>query len=69
MAKSRTASQTSTSKSWLISARFQDARNWTRKFKGWFFYKEGQEKGFKIADVSQIDCAIKLITQSYKLAK
>ena len=48
---------------------FRDRKNWTKSYKGWFFYKKGQEKGFKITDKDQMDYAIELIKQSYEQAK
>ena len=48
---------------------FQDERSWTKPYEGWFFKKRGEERGFQITDADQIDYAMKLITQSYELAK
>jgi len=49
---------------------FKDPRGLTRDrvYKGWFF-KQGQEREFKIANEEQIENAIELIKQSYVLAK
>jgi len=48
---------------------FKDSKSWTKSYKGWFFYKQGEEKGFKISDTNQIDYAMKLVRQSYELAQ
>jgi len=49
---------------------FKDPQKWTgvRIYKGWFF-KQGQEREFKIANKEQIDYAMELIAQSYELVK
>jgi predicted transport protein len=49
---------------------FKDPRKWTgdRIYKGWFF-KQGQEREFKITEMPQIDYAMELIKQSYELAR
>jgi predicted transport protein len=51
-------------------ATFRDPQKWTgdRVYKGWFF-KQGQEREFKITNKEQIDYAMELITQSYELAR
>ncbi|MEM1551310.1 MAG: hypothetical protein QXH03_01405 [Candidatus Bathyarchaeia archaeon] len=50
-------------------ATFKDPKKMTgdRVYKGWFF-KQGQEREFKIASKEQIDDAMELIAQSYELA-
>ncbi len=49
---------------------FEDPRKWTgeRVYKGWFF-KQGQERQFKITSHDQIPYALELIKQSYELAE
>lgn len=49
---------------------FKDPKKWTgdKIYKAWFF-KQGQERAFKIADKKEIDYAMELIKQSYDLAK
>lgn len=49
---------------------FKDPRKWTsdRIYKGWFF-KQGQEREFKVASKEQNDYAMELISQSYELVK
>jgi predicted transport protein len=48
---------------------FKDPKKWTgdKIYKGWFF-KQGQERAFKINDKKQIDYAMKLIKQSYEIS-
>jgi len=48
---------------------FKDPKKWTgdKIYKGWFF-KQGQERAFKISDKKQIDYAMKLIKQSYEIS-
>ena len=50
-------------------ATFKDPQKWTedRIYKGWFF-KQGQEREFKITSKEQISYAMELIKQSYELA-
>ena len=50
-------------------ATFKDPKKMTgdRVYKGWFF-KQNQEREFKIASKEQIDYAMELIVQSYELA-
>jgi predicted transport protein len=49
---------------------FTDYKNWTRGrvYSGWFF-KQGQEREFKITSKEQITYAMELIKQSYELAR
>jgi predicted transport protein len=49
---------------------FKDPKKWTgdRVYKGWFF-KQGQEREFKITGKDQIDYAMELIKQSCQLAE
>jgi hypothetical protein len=49
---------------------FKDPEKWTgdQVYKGYFF-KQNQEKGFKLSDEKQFDYAIDLIIQSFELAK
>lgn len=49
---------------------FRDPKKWTgdKVYRGWFF-KQGQEREFKITDRDQIDYAMELIRQSYDIAK
>jgi predicted transport protein len=49
---------------------FRDPKNWTggRIYRGWFF-KQGQEREFKITSKEQITYAMELIKQSYELAR
>jgi len=50
-------------------ATFSDSKKWTgEKIYHWFF-RTGQEKEFKMTERNQIDYAMKLIKQSYELAK
>jgi predicted transport protein len=48
---------------------FRDPQNWTddKIYKGWFF-KQGQEREFKISNKDQISYAIELIKQSYEIS-
>jgi predicted transport protein len=50
-------------------ATFRDPQKWTgdRIYKGWFF-KQGQEREFKIASKEQIPYAMELIKQSYDIS-
>ncbi|MGB9693575.1 MAG: hypothetical protein ACPLYF_01890, partial [Fervidobacterium sp.] len=51
-------------------ATFRDSQKWTgdRVYKGWFF-KQGQEREFKITNKEQIEYAMELIRQSHEPAK
>lgn len=51
-------------------ATFKDPQKWTgdKVYKGWFF-KQGQEREFKITSKEQIDYAMELIAQSYEMAR
>jgi len=48
---------------------FKDFRKWTgdRIYRGWFF-KQGEEREFKITDKEQIDYAMELIKHSYQIS-
>lgn len=48
---------------------FKDPKKWTgdKIYKPWFF-KQGQERAFKITDRNQIDYAMELIKQSYEIS-
>jgi len=48
---------------------FRDTKNWTRGsvYKGWFF-KKGEERGFPIIGIHQLDYAMELIKQSYDIS-
>lgn len=47
---------------------FVDREKWTKAYKGWFF-KEGQERGFKITSKEQIPYAMELVKQSYNIIR
>jgi predicted transport protein len=48
---------------------FKDPKKWTgdKIYKPWFF-RQGQERAFKITDKNQIDYAMELIKQSYEIS-
>lgn len=48
---------------------FKDIKKWTgeKVYKGWFF-KQGQEREFKITEKDQMDYAMELIKQSYDIS-
>lgn len=48
---------------------FRDDKKWTgdKIYRGWFF-KQGQEREFKVTEKEQVDYAIELIRQSYEVS-
>jgi len=48
---------------------FKDSKKWTGEkiYRGWFF-KQGQERGFRITEKDQMDYAMELIKQSYNIS-
>jgi predicted transport protein len=49
--------------------KFKDPEKWTgdRVYKGWFF-KQGEEREFKITSEEQIPYAMELVKQSYEIS-
>jgi len=48
---------------------FKDSKKWTGEkiYRGWFF-KQGEERGFRITEKDQMDYAMELIKQSYEIS-
>jgi hypothetical protein len=48
---------------------FKDSKKWTGEkiYRGWFF-KQGEERGFRITEKDQMDYAMELIKQSYDIS-